>query len=53
MSMNQPILRIAIVGTGVIGASWAAYYLAHGQGPERQHQLDAAGGRRGPAYPNM
>src|SRR5262249_9766117 len=26
----KPIHRIAIVGTGVIGASWAAYYLAHG-----------------------
>ena len=30
MSLNQPVRRIAIVGTGVIGASWAAYYLAHG-----------------------
>jgi 3-hydroxyacyl-CoA dehydrogenase len=30
MSLNQPVHRIAIVGTGVIGASWAAYYLAHG-----------------------
>ena len=30
MSSNKPIHRIAIVGTGVIGASWAAYYLAHG-----------------------
>jgi len=28
--MSKPIERIAIVGTGVIGASWAAYYLAHG-----------------------
>ena len=28
--MSEPIQRIAIVGTGVIGASWAAYYLAHG-----------------------
>jgi glycine/D-amino acid oxidase-like deaminating enzyme len=27
MSVNKPIRRIAIVGTGVIGASWAAYYL--------------------------
>jgi 3-hydroxyacyl-CoA dehydrogenase len=26
----NPIHRIAIVGTGVIGASWASYYLAHG-----------------------
>ena len=30
MSLNQPVDRIAIVGTGVIGASWAAYYLARG-----------------------
>src|SRR4051812_31139992 len=30
MSFNKPIQRIAIVGTGVIGASWAALYLAHG-----------------------
>jgi carnitine 3-dehydrogenase len=30
MSSNQPVQRIAIVGTGVIGASWAAYYLARG-----------------------
>jgi glycine/D-amino acid oxidase-like deaminating enzyme len=29
MSLNQPV-RIAIVGTGVIGASGAAYYLARG-----------------------
>ena len=27
MSYNKPIRRIAIVGTGVIGASWAAEYL--------------------------
>jgi 3-hydroxyacyl-CoA dehydrogenase len=30
MSFNKPIHRIAIVGTGVIGASWAAHYLARG-----------------------
>jgi len=30
MSVNQSVRRIAIVGTGVIGASWAAYYLARG-----------------------
>jgi len=28
MSYNKPIRRVAIVGTGVIGASWAAQYLA-------------------------
>ena len=30
MTFNKPIRRIAIVGTGVIGASWAAQYLATG-----------------------
>jgi 3-hydroxyacyl-CoA dehydrogenase len=30
MSLNKPIQQIAIVGTGVIGASWAAEFLAHG-----------------------
>ena len=30
MSLNKPIRRIAIVGTGVIGASWAALCLARG-----------------------
>jgi carnitine 3-dehydrogenase len=30
MSYNKAISRIAIVGTGVIGASWAAQYLARG-----------------------
>src|SRR5438445_12572301 len=30
MSFEKPICRIAIVGTGVIGASWAAQYLARG-----------------------
>jgi 3-hydroxyacyl-CoA dehydrogenase len=30
MSVEKPIRRIAIVGTGVIGASWAALFLAHG-----------------------
>jgi 3-hydroxyacyl-CoA dehydrogenase len=29
MSTDKPIGRIAIVGTGVIGASWAALFLAH------------------------
>jgi len=32
MSVNKPVKRIAIVGTGVIGASWAAQYLARGFG---------------------
>ena len=30
MPLNQPVHQIAILGTGVIGASWAAYYLARG-----------------------
>jgi 3-hydroxyacyl-CoA dehydrogenase len=30
MTYDKPIRRIAIVGTGVIGASWAAQYLACG-----------------------
>lgn len=30
MAYDKPIRRIAIVGTGVIGASWAAQYLARG-----------------------
>ena len=30
MSRDKRIHRIAIVGTGVIGASWSAYYLARG-----------------------
>jgi 3-hydroxyacyl-CoA dehydrogenase len=27
---ERPIARVAVVGTGVIGASWAAYFLAQG-----------------------
>jgi len=30
MSFDKPVRRIGIVGTGVIGASWAAFYLARG-----------------------
>jgi 3-hydroxyacyl-CoA dehydrogenase len=30
MALNRPVRRIAIVGTGVIGGSWAAQYLARG-----------------------
>jgi carnitine 3-dehydrogenase len=30
MSISKPIHRIAVVGTGVIGASWSAYYLSRG-----------------------
>ena len=31
MSTNKPIRRIAIIGTGVIGASWSALFLAKGR----------------------
>ena len=30
MSQNKPIRRVAIIGTGVIGASWTTLFLAHG-----------------------
>src|SRR5258705_11769197 len=30
MSTQEPVQRIAIVGTGIIGASWATHYLAQG-----------------------
>src|ERR1700733_5143298 len=30
MALNKPVRKIAIVGTGVIGASWASEFLAHG-----------------------
>jgi 3-hydroxyacyl-CoA dehydrogenase len=30
MSQSKPIRRVAIIGTGVIGASWSALFLAHG-----------------------
>ena len=30
MSTSKPIRRVAIIGTGVIGASWSALYLAKG-----------------------
>jgi 3-hydroxyacyl-CoA dehydrogenase len=30
MDANTEISRVAIVGTGLIGGSWAAYFLAHG-----------------------
>src|ERR1700749_3810560 len=30
MAFDKPIRRIAIVGTGVIGASWAAEFVARG-----------------------
>mgnify|MGYP004536200355 CR=1 FL=1 len=48
MSASNEIRRVAIVGTGVIGASWAALYLAKGldvvatdPAPEAKTKLDA------------
>ena len=30
ISTAKPVRRVAVVGTGAIGASWVALYLAHG-----------------------
>jgi 3-hydroxyacyl-CoA dehydrogenase len=30
MALNKAVRRVAVVGTGAIGASWAAQYLARG-----------------------
>ena len=30
MSQTKPIRRVAVIGTGVIGASWTALFLANG-----------------------
>src|SRR6266568_3796594 len=30
MSLSKPIRRVAVVGTGVIGASWVTHYLSRG-----------------------
>src|SRR5258705_7198559 len=30
MNSHERVRRVAIVGTGTIGASWATHYLAHG-----------------------
>ncbi|KWE50847.1 3-hydroxyacyl-CoA dehydrogenase [Burkholderia ubonensis] len=45
--MAKPIKRVAIIGTGVIGASWAALFLAKGLeviatdiAPDAKHKLD-------------
>ena len=35
MSNNKPIRRVAIIGTGVIGASWTALFLAKGLDVDR------------------
>ncbi len=60
MSAHKSIQRIAIVGTGVIGASWAAYYLSRGfdvvAATLRQTQRRPSGNmwrRHGGCSPNM
>jgi hypothetical protein len=30
MPFNDPVRRIGVVGTGVIGTSWTAYYVSRG-----------------------
>src|ERR1700761_6144948 len=60
VSYDKPIRRIAIVGTGVIGASWAAEYLAHGfdviatdPAPNAEANLRKYVDEAGPALPAM
>ena len=52
---QQEVRRVAVVGTGVIGASWAAYFLARGLEvsatdpmPDAQAKLRAAVARHWP-----
>lgn len=56
MTDNRPIRRIGIIGTGVIGASWTALYLARGlevvatdPAPGAEERLDEFVGRAWPA----
>ncbi len=58
--MSNASRTIAVVGTGVIGASWAAYYLAHGftvvaadPADGAEHRLEAAVGRCWPALETL
>jgi 3-hydroxyacyl-CoA dehydrogenase len=53
---QQEVRRVAVVGTGVIGASWAAYFLAQGLEvsatdpmPDAQAKLRAAVARHWPS----
>lgn len=39
--MANQIKNVALVGTGVIGASWAALYLTRGPGAKRGVQTSA------------
>lgn len=55
-SGQQEVRRVAVVGTGVIGASWAAYFLARGLEvtatdpmPEAEAKLHAAVARHWPS----
>ena len=45
--MTTPITRVAIVGAGVIGASWATAFLARGM-DRRRERSGARRGRRAP-----
>jgi glycine/D-amino acid oxidase-like deaminating enzyme len=49
MKYDTPIRRIAVVGTGVIGASWAAQYLARGRMADCASVRGGRRGRRAPA----
>jgi len=43
--MNEPIRTVAVVGTGVIGASWVALFLAHGRRVIATDPAEGAEGR--------
>jgi glycine/D-amino acid oxidase-like deaminating enzyme len=43
MTNTKTIRRIAVVGTGVIGASWTALYLARGLAQLAQNRGSALG----------
>jgi 3-hydroxyacyl-CoA dehydrogenase len=58
--VTRVIRRVAIVGTGVIGASWAAHYLAHGldvvgtdPAPGAEHRLRADVDRHWPVLERL
>src|SRR5258705_10697073 len=60
MPDNKPIRRIAIIGTGVIGASWAAQFLAKGLdvvatdvAPAGEASLRRFGGAAWPAFERL
>jgi carnitine 3-dehydrogenase len=43
--MNEAIRTVAVVGTGVIGASWVAHFLAHGRQVMASDPAEGAEGR--------